>query len=91
MAASLTQMVEQTVAVARFRQDLDDRVSSVGIAGVEDVLMLSNQLRGGLGRVSPAEIEQAKAQLDRLRDDFAHLGDELQRLKALKLELSAER
>jgi hypothetical protein len=91
MAASLTQMVEQTLAIARFRQELDDRVSSTGVGSIEGVLMLSNQLRSGLDRVLPAEIEQAEAQLDRLRDDFAHLGDELQRLKMLKLELSAER
>ena len=90
MAASLTQLVEHTLAVARFQQELDDRVSTVDIAGIEGILLLSDRLRSGLGRVLPAEIEQAEADLGRLRDDFARLGDELQRLKTLKLDLPQE-
>jgi len=91
MAPFVTQMVERALAVARFRQELDERIASVGIAGVEDVLELSDRLRSGLDRVLPDEIDQAQAQLDRVRDGFTHLGDELQHLKTVKLELTSER
>ena len=91
MAPFVTQMVERALAVARFRQELDERIASAGIAGVEDVLELSDRLRSGLDRVLPDEIDQAQAQLDRVRDGFTHLGDELQHLKTVKLELTSER
>jgi hypothetical protein len=91
VAAMLTQMVERATAVARFCQDVDDRVSSVEIDGVEGIFMLSDRLRGGLDRVLSAEIEQAEAQLDRLREGFVHLGEEIERLRTLKLDVSAER
>jgi hypothetical protein len=90
VAAMLTQMVERATAVARFWQEVDDRVSGVDIAGIEGILMLSNRLRGGLDRVPSAEIEQTEAQLDRLREGFVQLGEELQRLKTLKLDVPPE-
>ena len=91
VAAMLRQMVERATGVARFWQEVDDRVSSIDVAGIEGIFMLSDRLRGGLDRVLSAEIEQAEAQLDRLREGFVHLGEELQRLRTLKLDVSPER
>jgi hypothetical protein len=80
----LEEILHQAEAILRFSEDVQRRMSEVGVDGIGGVLTLYSQLRGAMDKVAQSEIEASAANLSRLVDSMQHLRDELQRVKALK-------
>ena len=76
-----------TEAVLRFSGGVQRRMSEAGVEGVAGVMALYNQLRGALGKVTGDELDWAAGEVSRLIDSLTRIGDDLQRLKALKVML----
>lgn len=85
----MEQMLEQAEAVLRFSGEVQRRMSEVGVEGITGVLGLYTQLRSALEKVSHDEIDWAAAEVNRVLESLNKIGDELRRLKALKLSLEA--
>lgn len=85
----MEQMLEQAEAVLRFSDEVQRRMSEVGVEGITGVMGLYTQLRSALEKVSHDEIDWAAAEVNRVLESLNKIGDELRRLKALKLSLEA--
>ncbi len=80
----LEEILHQAEAILRFSEEVQRRMSEVGVDGIGGVLTLYGQLRGAIDRVAQSEIEASAADVTRLVETMQHLRDELQRVKALK-------
>lgn len=80
----LEEILHQAEAILRFSEDVQRRMSEVGVDGISGVLTLYSQLRSAMDRVAQSEIEASAADVSRLVETMQHLRDELQRVKALK-------
>ena len=85
----MEQMLEQAEAVLRFSGELQRRMSEVGVEGIGGVMNLYTQLRSALERVSHDELDWAAAEVTRVLESLNRIGDEVRRLKTLKLSLEA--
>lgn len=83
----MEQMLEQAEAVLRFSGEVQRRMSEVGVEGITGVMGLYTQLRSALEKVSHDEIDWAAAEVNRVLESLNRIGDELRRLKSLKLSL----
>ena len=83
----MEQMLEQAEAVLRFSGEVQRRMSEVGVEGITGVMGLYTQLRNALEKVSHDEIDWAAAEVNRVLESLNRIGDELRRLKSLKLSL----
>ena len=80
----LEEILHQAEAILRFSEDVQHRMSEVGVDGIGGVLSLYSQLRGAIDKVAQSEIEASAADVARLVESMQHLRDELRRVKALK-------
>ena len=87
----LEEMLRQAESILRFSEDVQRRMSEVGVDGIGGVLNLYNQLRDAMNRVQAAEIDASTNDIDRLVDSMQRTRDELQRVKSLKLSLEQGR
>ena len=85
----LEEILRQAEAILRFSEDVQRRMSEVGVDGIGGVLNLYGQLRSAIDRVTQRELETTSADIDRLVGTMARLRDELERLKALKHTVEA--
>ncbi len=83
----MEQMLERAEAVLRFSGEVQRRMSEVGVEGITGVMGLYTQLRSALEKVSHDEIDWAAAEVNRVLESLNNIGDELRRLKSLKLSL----
>lgn len=83
----MEEMIRQAEAVLRFSGEVQRRMSEAGVEGVAGVMALYNQLRSALGKVNGDELEWAAGEVTRLINSLTKIGDDLQRLKALKVML----
>ena len=83
----MEQMLEQAEAVLRFSGEVQRRMSEVGVEGIAGVMSLYTQLRTALEKVSHDEIDWAATEVSRVLESLTKIGDELNRLKSLKLTL----
>ena len=87
----LEEMMRQAEAILRFSEDVQHRMSEVGVDGIGGVLNLYGQLRSAMDRVAQSEIDATSADVDRLVDAMNRLRDELVRMKVLKQSLEGLR
>jgi len=80
----LEEILHQAEAILRFSEDVQKRMSEVGVDGISGVLALYGQLRGAMDRVTQGEITATSSDIDRLVETMQNLRTELDRLKALK-------
>ena len=80
----LEEILHQAEAILRFSEDVQHRMSEIGVDGIGGVLALYGQLRGAMEKVAQSEIEASSADVARLVESMQHLRDELRRVKALK-------
>ena len=80
----LEDMLRQAEAILRFSEDVQRRMSEVGVDGIGGVLNLYAQLRNAMDRVAQSEIDTTSSDIDRLVDAMNRLRDELTRIKHLK-------
>ncbi len=81
----LEEILRQAEAILRFSEDVQRRMSEVGVDGISGVLNLYGQLRSAVDRVAQSELTATSADIDRLVETMERLRGELDRLKALKL------
>ena len=87
----LEEMMRQAEAILRFSEEVQRRMSEVGVDGISGVLNLYGQLRTAMDRVAQSEIEATSADVDRIVEAMNRLRDELVRIKALKQSLEGLR
>jgi hypothetical protein len=80
----LEEMLHQAEAILRFTEDVQRRLSELGVDGISGVLNLYGQLRSAMDKVAQSEIEASAADITRLVGTMTTLRDELLRMKALK-------
>jgi hypothetical protein len=85
----LEEMLHQAKALLGFSEDVQRRMSEVGVDGIGGALNLYSQLRGAMDKVAQSEIEASAADVAHLVETMEHMRDELKRMKALKLTLEA--
>jgi hypothetical protein len=83
----MEQTLEQAEAVLRFSGEVQRRMLEVGVEGIGGVMSLYAKLRSALEKVSHDELDWAGAEVSRVLDSLTVMGDEIKRLKALKLTL----
>ena len=87
----LEEILRQSEAILRFSEDVQRRMSEIGVDGIGGVLTLYSQLRSAMDKVAQSEIEASAADIARLVGTMEHLRDELERMKSLKHTLEAMR
>jgi polyhydroxyalkanoate synthesis regulator phasin len=80
----LEELLHRAEAIFRFSEDVQHRLSEIGVDGLGGVLRLHGQLRSATDTVARSEIETSTADVTRLVATLQNLRDELQRMKALK-------
>jgi len=83
----MEEMVRQTDQIINFTREINRRMSESGVAGVEGLVGLYDQLRTALAKVSAQELEWAQAEVARVLDSLKRLSEELSHLAALKSAL----
>jgi len=83
----MEQVLEQAEAVLRFSGEVQRRMSEVGVEGISGVMGLYARLRSALEKVSHDELDWAAAEVKRVLESLNKIGDEISRLKTLKLNL----
>jgi hypothetical protein len=81
----LEEMLRQAEAILRFSEDVQRRMSEVGVDGIGGVLDLYGRLRGAMDRVAQSELEATSADIERLVGAMDGLRAELERVKSLKM------
>jgi hypothetical protein len=85
----MEEMVRQTDQIINFTREINRRMTESGVAGVEGLVGLYDQLRTALAKVSPQEIEWAQSEVNRVLDSLKRLSEELGHLAALKAALES--
>lgn len=83
----MEEMVRQTDQIINFTREINRRMNESGIAGVDGLVGLYEQLRGALAKVSAQEIEWAQGEVNRVLESLKRLSTELGHLAALKTAL----
>jgi len=83
----MEEMVRQTDQIINFTREINRRMTESGVAGVEGLVGLYDQLRTALAKVSPQEIEWAQSEVNRVLESLKRLSEELGHLAALKAAL----
>ena len=83
----MEEMLRQTDQIVTFTREINRRMSESGVAGVEGLVNLYDQLRTALGKVSHQEIEWAQGEVTRVIESLKRLSQELQHLANLKSAL----
>lgn len=83
----MEEMVRQTDQIINFTREINRRMTESGVQGVDGLVMLYDQLRGALAKVSAQEIEWAQGEVTRVLESLKKLSDELAHLAALKSAL----
>ena len=83
----MDEMVRQTDQIINFTREINRRIGESGVAGVEGLVALYDQLRGALSKVSLQEIEWAQGEVNRVLESLKRLSTELSHLDALKSAL----
>jgi hypothetical protein len=83
----MDEMVRQTDQIINFTREINRRIGESGVAGVEGLVGLYDQLRGALSKVSVQEIEWAQGEVTRVLESLKKLSAELGHLAALKAAL----
>ena len=78
------EMLHQAEAIFRFSEDVQRRMTEIGVDGIGGVLALHGQLRAAMDKVAQSEIEASAAEVTRLVERMQTLRDELQRMRTLK-------
>jgi hypothetical protein len=84
---AMEEMVRQTDQIINFTREINRRMSESGVAGVEGLVGLYDQLRTALAKVSVQELEWAQGEVTRVLESLKRLSDELSHLAALKSAL----
>ncbi|MBI3770627.1 MAG: hypothetical protein HY271_19330 [Deltaproteobacteria bacterium] len=87
----LEELLHRAEAIFRFSEDMQRRLSEIGVDGLGGVLRLYGQLRSAMDTVARSEIEMSTADLTRLVATMQKLRDELQRMKVLKRSFESMR
>ena len=69
----MEEMVRQTDQIINFTREINRRMTESGVAGVEGLVGLYDQLRTALAKVSPQEIEWAQSEVNRVLDSLKKL------------------
>ena len=77
----------RAAAVTRFGAELQRRMGEAGLKGVQGLFALADQLHRALATVSPAEIDDAEADLERVAEQVRTMKDNLRQLKSVKSDL----
>jgi len=85
----MEEMVRQTDQIINFTREINRRMTESGVAGVEGLVSLYDQLRTALAKVSPQEIEWAQSEVNRVLESLNRLSEELGHLAALKSALES--
>jgi thiamine phosphate synthase YjbQ (UPF0047 family) len=85
----MEEMVRQTDQIINFTREINRRMTESGVAGVEGLVGLYDQLRTALATVSPQEIEWAQSEVNRVLESLKKLSEELGHLAALKAALES--
>jgi hypothetical protein len=83
----MEEMVRQTDQIINFTREINRRISESGLAGVEGLVAVYDQLRNALAKVSAQELEWAQGEVTRVLDSLKRLSEELNHLAALKAAL----
>jgi hypothetical protein len=83
----MEEMVRQTDQIINFTREINRRISESGLAGVDGLVAVYDQLRTALAKVSQQELEWAQGEVTRVLDSLKRLSDELNHLAALKAAL----
>jgi hypothetical protein len=83
----MEEMLRQTDQIVTFTREINRRMSESGVAGVEGLVHLYDQLRAALAKVSHQEIEWAQGEVGRVIESLKRLAQELQHLANLKAAL----
>lgn len=83
----MEEMVRQTDQIINFTREINRRMSESGVAGVEGLVGLYDQLRTALAKVSVQELEWAQGEVTRVLESLKQLSQELTHLAALKSAL----
>jgi hypothetical protein len=80
-------MVRQTDQIINFTREINRRMTESGVAGVEGLVGLYDQLKTALAKVSTQELDWAQGEVNRVLDSLKKLSEELAHLAALKSAL----
>jgi hypothetical protein len=83
----MEEMVRQTDQIINFTREINRRMTESGVAGVEGLVGLYDQLKTALAKVSTQELDWAQGELNRVLDSLKKLSEELAHLAALKSAL----
>ncbi len=83
------QAVRQAEAIFRFTEEVDRRLAEHGIAGMDDLFRIHEQVRDALGRVDGRELDWASLEAGRLSTALDEIGRQLAHLSQLKESLEA--
>ena len=83
----MEEMVRQTDQLINFTREINRRMSESGVAGVEGLVGLYDQLRTALAKVSVQELEWAQDEVARVLESLMRLSEELTHLAPLKSAL----
>jgi hypothetical protein len=83
----MEEMVRQTDQIINFTREINRRMTESGVAGVEGLVGLYDQLKTALAKVSTQELDWAQGEVNRVLDSLKKLSEELAHLAALKSAL----
>jgi hypothetical protein len=83
----MEEMVRQTDQIINFTREINRRMTESGVAGVEGLVGLYDQLKTALSKVSTQELDWAQGEVNRVLDSLKKLSEELAHLAALKSAL----
>jgi hypothetical protein len=83
----MEEMVRQTDQIINFTREINRRMTESGVAGVEGLVGLYDQLKTALAKVSTQELDWAQGEVNRVLESLKKLSDELTHLAALKAAL----
>jgi len=86
----MDEMLRQTDQIINFAREMNRRMTESGVAGVEGLVGLYDQLRQALGKVSAQELDWAQGEVNRVLDSLKKLSEELSHLASLKAALEHE-
>jgi len=83
----MEEMVRQTDQIINFTREINRRMTESGVAGVEGLVGLYDQLKTALAKVSTQELDWAQGEVNRVLESLKKLSEELSHLAALKAAL----
>ncbi|MFN8543545.1 MAG: hypothetical protein U0807_04995 [Candidatus Binatia bacterium] len=87
--AQVEQLKSQLEALASFTADLDRRLASGGLQGLDGALDVYKRVQEALGQFSAADLEGMLAEVATLEHELAKVNQALERIRQLKALLRA--